>query len=184
MWPGRSSYPVKLIQLGKYFIFKNDINSGLSNCNRLFFRKDAILTSISKNQIILNIARRKNISYKSGSVKTWRKTTTLMSLLYICVLLGLVLRSFNIFIIDVDVESNTGPTSVIEKAIRGSCHLGDRQFGDTAGVQCACNSLYILCWSQIRKLDFWDRLDLDHTLTESDTLTLKTWRRWAHLTCF
>ena len=97
-----------------------------------------------------------------------------MSLLYICVLLGLVFRSFNIFIIDVDVESNTGPTSVIEKAIRGSCHLGDRQFGDTGGVQCACNSLYILCWSQIRKLDFWDRLDLDHTLTESDTLTLKT----------
>ena len=93
----------------------------------------------------------------------------LMSLLYICVLLGLVFRSFNIFIIDADVESNAGPTSVIEKAIRG-----DRRFGDTAGVQCACNSLYILSWSQIRKLGFWNRLDLDHILTESDTLTLKT----------
>ena len=49
-----------------------------------------------------------------------------MSLIYICVLLRLVFRSFNTFIIDGDVESNTGPTSVIEKAMRGSCHQGDR----------------------------------------------------------
>ena len=85
-----------------------------------------------------------------------------MSLLFISLLLGLGLRSFSTLIIDADVESNPGPTYVIEKAICGSYHQGDRRFGDTAGVQCACNSLYALCWSQIRKKDFWDRLDLDH----------------------
>ena len=92
-----------------------------------------------------------------------------MSLLCISLLLGLGLRSFNT-LIDGDVEINLGPTYVIEKAICGSCHQGNRRFGDTAGVQCACNSLYALCWSQIRKVDFWDRLDLDHILTEGDRL--------------
>ena len=45
----------------------------------------------------------------------------------------------------------------------------DRLFGDTAGVH-AYKSLYVLCWSQIRKMGFWDRLDLEHILTEGDSL--------------
>ena len=82
--------------------------------------------------------------------------------------MGLGLRSFNTLIIDGDIESNPGPTYVIEKAICGSYHQGDRRFDDTTGVQCACNSLYTLCRSQIRKVGFWDRLDSDHILIEGD----------------
>ena len=47
-----------------------------------------------------------------------------------------------------------------------SYHQDDKRLGDKAGVQRACNSLYPLCWSQIRKVSFWVRLDLDHILTE------------------
>ena len=145
---------------------------------------------MSKNQKESNIARtrRKTISYESGSAETWSKTAIVMSLLFISLLLGLGLRSFSTLIIDADVESNPGPTYVIEKAICGSYHQGDRRFGDTAGVQCACNSLYALCWSQIRKKDFWDRLDLDHILTEGDRLhkTLNTFEMLSvdDLPCF
>ena len=91
-------------------------------------------------------------------------------------LLGLGLRSFSTIIIDGDVESNPGTFYVIEKAISGSYHPGDRPFGDTAGVQCACSSLYALSWSQIRKVDFLDGLDLDHISTEGDSFykTLNT----------
>ena len=92
-------------------------------------------------------------------------------------LLGLGLRSFNTIIVDWDVESNRGPIYVIEKAICGSYHPGDRSFDDTAGVQCACSSLYALSWSQIRKVDFLDGLDLDHISTEGDSFykTLNTY---------
>ena len=143
-----------------------------------FLVKAQFLSSASKYQKVLNIARTKgkSISYESGSAETWSKTTIVMSLLCISLLLGLGLRSFNTLIIDGDVESNPGPAYVIEKAICGSYHQGDRRFSDTAGVQRACNSLYALCWSQIRKVDFWDRLDLDHILTKGDRLykTLNT----------
>ena len=87
-------------------------------------------------------------------------------------MLALVVR----LIIDGDIESNPGPTYVIEKAIHGSYHQGDQRFGNTAGVQCACNSLYTLCWSQIKKVNSWNTSDLDHILTEGDKLykTLNT----------
>ena len=142
-----------------------------------FLGKAQFFTSMSKNQKVLNIARtrRKNISYKSGSLETWTKTIIIMPRLCISMLLlGLGLRSFNALIIDGDVESNLGRTYFIENAICGSYHQGNRQFDDTAGVQ--CSSLYALCWSQIKKVGFWDRLDLDHVLTEGDSLykTLNT----------
>ena len=57
-------------------------------------------------------------------------------------MLALVVR----LIIDGDIESNPGPTCVIEKAIDDSYHQGDQRFGNTAGDYCACNSLYALCW--------------------------------------
>ena len=142
-----------------------------------FQGKARFLTTMSKNQKVLNIARtRKNITYDSGSVETWRKTTKIMPLICISVLLGLGLRSCNTLIIDGDVESNPGPTYVTEKTICGSYHQSDRRFGDIAGVQFACNSLYALCLSQIRTVGFWNRLDLDHKLTEGDSLykTLNT----------
>ena len=111
---------------------------------------------------MLNEARRKqnNSKFKStrGGTDTslskprvceWRKVITTMLLICIIVMLALVVR----LIIDLDIESNPGPTYVIETAIHGSYHQGDQRFGNTAGVQYACNSLYALCWSQIKKLN-------------------------------
>ena len=60
-----------------------------------------------------------------------------MSLICISVMLVLVVR----VIIDGDIESNLCATYAIEK----SYHQGGQWFGNTAGVQCACNSLYAFC---------------------------------------
>ena len=69
-----------------------------------------------------------------------------------------------------DVESNPGPTYAVEKkAILGSFHQGDR-FGDTADIQCACNSSYALCWSKVKKVFVWNGSDLHHILVEGDLL--------------
>ena len=81
-------------------------------------------------------------SLSKPKVCEWRKAIATMSLTCISVMLALVVR----LIIDGDIESNPGPTYVIEKAIHGSYHQGDPRFGKTAGVHCACNSLYALCW--------------------------------------
>ena len=67
-----------------------------------------------------------------------------------------------------DVESNPGPTYSIEKVIQGSFH--QRRFGRIAGVQCACNSLFALCWSQVQTVSRWNKTDLNHVLTEGDLL--------------
>ena len=109
---------------------------------------------ISKKQEVLNKDRRKqnNSKFKStrGGIDTSlskprvrerRIAITTMPLICISVMLALVVR----LIIDGDIESNPGPTYVIEKVIHGSYHQGNKRFGNTAGVQCACNSLYALC---------------------------------------
>ena len=142
-----------------------------------FLGKAQFSSFISKKQEVLNKAKRKqnNSKFKStrGDIDTflskprvceWRKAITTMSLICISVMLALVVR----LIIDGDIESNPGPTYVIEKVIYGSYHKGDQRFGNTAGVQCACNSLYALCWSQIKKVNSWNTSDLDHILTKGD----------------
>ena len=48
------------------------------------------------------------------------------------------------------------------KAIQG--------LGRTAAVQCACNSLFALCWSQVKTVSRWNKSDLNHVLTEGDLL--------------
>ena len=48
------------------------------------------------------------------------------------------------------------------KAIQG--------LGRTAAVQCACNSLFALCWSQVKTVSRWSKSGLNHVLTEGDLL--------------
>ena len=44
-----------------------------------------------------------------------------------------------------DIESNPGPTYTIVKSVTGTCHQGDIAiFGETAGRQCLCNSVYAI----------------------------------------
>ena len=71
---------------------------------------------------------------------------------------------------DGDVESNPGPTFKILKVTQGSFHQGNPKFGHTAGIQCACNSLYALCWSAIKRVSVWTTSDLDYVLENGDIL--------------
>ena len=55
--------------------------------------------------------------------------------------------------------------------MQGSFHQENRElFGETAGIQCAYNSLYALCWVQIKQIFHWGKSDLDHILAEGDCL--------------
>ena len=69
-----------------------------------------------------------------------------------------------------DIETNPRPTYAVDKAVLGTFHQGDQRFGETAGVKCACNSLYALCWSEIRQVSIWKPGDLDHKLFQGDVL--------------
>ena len=90
--------------------------------------------------------------------------------LIICFLSVAVFSGFLVLQLCGDVESNPGPTYNIEKVIMGSFHQGNTRFGLTAGIQCACNSLYALCWSHVKKVYRWNTHDLDHILNEGDVL--------------
>ena len=37
-------------------------------------------------------------------------------------------------------------------------------------MQCTCNSLFALCWSQVKTVPRWNESDLNHLLTEGDLL--------------
>ena len=50
-----------------------------------------------------------------------------------------------------DTEINSGP---IKRVIRGSFHQGDQRFGQTAGTQCMCNTLYSVGYSIIKKVRY------------------------------
>ena len=60
------------------------------------------------------------------------------------------------------------PTYVVEGHVLGSYHQGDARFGETAGIQCACNALFALCWSLVRRVSIWQTADLDHILAFGD----------------
>ena len=57
----------------------------------------------------------------------------------------------------------------IFSSVLGSYHQGDSRFGATAGVQCACNSLFALCWSVIRNVCQCNTFNLDYVLSEGDS---------------
>ena len=70
-----------------------------------------------------------------------------------------------------DSETNPGPTYNTERVTQGSFHQRNRElFGDTGGIQCACNSLYALCWVQIKQIFHWGKSDLDHILVKEHCL--------------
>ena len=52
----------------------------------------------------------------------------------------------------------------------GSLHQGDSKFGTTAGVQCACYLLLVICWSKIQDHRVWKKDDLDNVFNEGDQL--------------
>lgn len=51
-----------------------------------------------------------------------------------------------------DIESNRGPYDLL-KSVQGNFSQGNLgMFGETAGHQCACNALFSICWSLVRKI--------------------------------
>ena len=95
------------------------------------------------------------------------KVSLIFGFVFLC---SLYFSSIGLLRLSGDVESNSGPTYFIEKVIQGSLHHGNPRFGRTAGVQCACNSLFALCWSQVETVSRWNKSDLNHVLTEGDLL--------------
>ena len=68
-------------------------------------------------------------------------------------------------LLDGDIESNPGPaTSEILKVVSGTFNQGHPKFANTAGIQCACNALYAICFSIIKKVSVWKSYDLDYIL--------------------
>ena len=88
-----------------------------------------------------------------------------------------------ILLTDGDIKSNPRPTFEILKLVQGPFHQGHSKFGHTAGVQCACNSLYALCWSTVKRVTVWTTRDLDYILENGDCL-LKTLNSNHALTLF
>ena len=66
------------------------------------------------------------------------------------VLCSLYFNSIGLLQLSGDVESNPGPIYSIEKVIQGSFYQDNPRLGRTAGAQCACNSLFALCLSQVK----------------------------------
>ena len=75
-----------------------------------------------------------------------------------------------LLLIDGDVESNPGPTYNIVKLIKASFRQCNPMFGETDGIQCACNALFAICYSKIKKPGSWNTCDLDYVLIKGDQL--------------
>ena len=70
-----------------------------------------------------------------------------------------------------DIESNPGPCPYkLQKSIQGTFHQAHPKFGETSGIQCACNSLFAICWSSIKRVSIWKPWDLDYVLEHGDAL--------------
>ena len=55
--------------------------------------------------------------------------------------------------------------------MQGSFHQENRElFDETVGIQCTCNSLYALCWVQIKQIFHCSQSDLDQILVEGGCL--------------
>lgn len=103
-------------------------------------------------------------SHKKERLKRMKASVSLFRMTLLLSLVQLMM------VICGDVESNPGPTFSLRRAVTGTFHQGDLRFGETAGIQCACNALYSLCWSQIKSISKWKEVDLDYILTEGDKL--------------
>ena len=56
-------------------------------------------------------------------------------------------------LIDGDIESNPGPCQYkLQKSIQGTFDQAHPKFGESSGIQCACNSLFTIYWSSIKSL--------------------------------
>ena len=62
------------------------------------------------------------------------------------------------------------PSFVLEKSVQGSYSQYHSKFGETAGMQCACNALLAVCWAKFREVSCWNTFDLDYDIDLRDNL--------------
>ena len=55
------------------------------------------------------------------------------------------------FIYNLVVHKLVMPSFVLEKSVQGSYDQSHSKFGETAGMQCSCNSLLAVCWENFLK---------------------------------
>ena len=115
-------------------------------------------------------ARFKTLYDNSGTVCFLRMLMLVAFIVIVTCNLNLACFKYIKLMRDGDIESNPGPTYSCVKVINGSFHQGDPRFGITAGTQCACNSLFSICWSTIRRTALWNKLDLDFILIKGDAI--------------
>ena len=88
--------------------------------------------------------------------------------------INMAFLKLSLLLISGDIESNPGPpTREILKTVSGNFNQGHLKFGATAGIQCACNALYAICFSIVKKVSIWKSFDLDYILENGDE-TFKT----------
>ena len=56
------------------------------------------------------------------------------------------------------------------KVVQGSFNHGNAMFGETAGIQCACMTLFAISYSTLKDVNRWDQFDLDIILINGDAL--------------
>ena len=89
-------------------------------------------------------------------------------LAFVCVIILIVLKL--VLKVAGDIETNPGPYEIL-RSVQGSFNQGSvAMFGETAGRQCACNALFVVCWSLVRKISYWTTRDLDYILIQGDNL--------------
>ena len=163
----------------KLLKFKFKVNYGTCECNKLcFYRmKRVVLPSIFKFLDRTNKEMFVDTPNYFNCVNDQYATKYFLRALGVVILVLIVTLNLNFSILkllklltDGDVESNPGPTFKILKVIQGSFHQGHPKFGHTAGIQCACNSFYALCWSTIKRVSVWTTSDLDYVLENGDSL--------------
>ena len=74
-----------------------------------------------------------------------------------------------ILLLSGDIELNPGPPTP-SKSVNGTLHQGDLPFGNTAGSQCMCNTLWAICYSKIKNVRYWKQWDLDTILHHGNEL--------------
>ena len=113
----------------------------------------------------------RNINVSNNNATCFLRTFGFSIFILIVVLnLNFACLKFLILLQHGDIESNPGPTFKTLKVIQGSFHQGHPKFGETAGIQCACNSLFSLCWSVVKRVTLWSMWDMDHILENGDIL--------------
>ena len=71
-----------------------------------------------------------------------------------------------------DLETTPDLTYELLKSVPGIFHQGHVMFGVTAGRQCACNALYSIAWSVVKRISQWKSFDLDHIIMSGDRISM------------